>query len=244
MKALLLAAGAGTRLRPFTDDRPKPMVEVAGEPAVAHVLRWLRRQGVAHVAINLNHFPQVLMDYVGDGARFGLRATYSIEVGATYGTSGALRPLTGYFRGERAFLVVYGDVLTDMALDPVVRAHQAAAADATLVLTRVEDPTRAGIVGFDAAYRVTRLVEKPSREAVFSDWANAGVYVCGPGVLDYVPARGPHDFAAELFPAMLGDGRLLLAYPTEATVIDFGAPERLAQAAAWVRASAAQVAAC
>jgi NDP-sugar pyrophosphorylase family protein len=244
VKALLLAAGAGTRLRPHTDDRPKPMVEVAGEPAVAHVLRWLRREGVSGVAINLNHHPRVLMDFVGDGAAFGLAVRYSIEEGTAYGTSGALAPLRDYFAGEQAFVVVYGDVLTDLSLAPMLEAHAARGADATLALTRVEDPTRAGIVAFDAQRRITRMVEKPSREDVFSDWANAGVYLCGPAVLDYVPALPPHDFASQLFPAMLGDGRFLLAYPADATIIDFGAPERLAQAEAWVRAASAQGAPC
>jgi NDP-sugar pyrophosphorylase family protein len=241
---LLLAAGAGTRLMPLTADRPKPMVEVAGEPAVAHSLRWLRSEGVTEVAINLNHFPRVLTEYVGDGARFDVHVTYSLEQGAAYGTSGALAPLRGFFEGEPVFLVLYGDVLTDLPVVPLVAAHLKAGADATIVLTRVEDPARAGVVAYDERRRVTRIVEKPRREQVFSDWANAGVYLCGPAVLRYVPRKPPHDFASQLYPAMLRDGRLLLAYPTEATVIDFGAPERLAKATDWVRARAARALAC
>lgn len=244
MKALLLAAGAGTRLKPLTDDRPKPMVPIAGRPAIAHELAWLCRQGIRDVAINLNHRPRVLSDYVGDGSAFGVRVSYSREEGAAYGTAGALRPLRAYFAGQPAFVVLYGDVLTDMALGPILEAHRAADADVTIVLTRVEDPTRAGIVEFGADGWIRRLVEKPRAEDVFSDWANAGIYVCGPAVLDYVAAEGSQDFAHELFPAMLRDGRRLRAWPTEATVIDFGAPERLEEASRWVTTAAEAAAPC
>jgi NDP-sugar pyrophosphorylase family protein len=122
---------------------------------------------------------------------------------------------------------LYGDVLTDLDLAPVLQAHHAAGADATIVLTRVDDPTRAGIVGFDERRRVTRIVEKPAASDVFSEWANAGIYVCGPTVLQYVSPEGPQDFARDLFPAMLRDGCHVLASPSEALVIDFGSPERL-----------------
>ena len=226
MKALLLAAGQGSRLGPLTAERPKPMVEIGGEPGVAHSLRWLRRQGVTDVAINLHHHPDVLRQFVGDGARFGVAVTYSLEP-AILGTAGALRPLTEFFRGAAPFVVLYGDVLTDLDLAPVLQAHQAAGADATIVLTRVDDPTRAGIVGFDERLRVTRIVEKPAASEVFSEWANAGVYVCGPAVLRHVAPAGAQDFARDLFPAMRRDGCHLLASPTEALVIDFGSPERL-----------------
>ncbi len=235
MKALVLAAGEGSRLRPYTLDRPKPMVDIAGEPALAHELRWLAAHGVGDVAINLHHCPGVLRAFVGDGAAFGVRVTYSMEPDVL-GTSGALGPLRGFFAGERRFAVLYGDVLTDLALDDVVTEHDRAGADATIVLTRVEDPTRAGIVGFDGDRWITRMVEKPAADAVFSDWANAGVYVCGPAVLGYAPERGAQDFVRDLFPAMLRDGRRLRAHPTNATVIDFGAPDRLAEAAEWVGA--------
>jgi NDP-sugar pyrophosphorylase family protein len=226
VKALLLAAGEGTRLGPFTVNRPKPMVEIGGEPAIAHALRWLQRQGVTDVAINLHHHPDVLRQFVGDGSRFGVLVAYSLEP-AILGTSGALRPLTASFCGEAAFVVLYGDVLTDLDLAPVLQAHQAAGADATIVLTKVDDPTRAGIVGFDERHRVTRILEKPAANEVFSAWANAGIYLCGPKVLRYVSPEGPQDFARDLFPAMLRDGCHLLASPTEALVIDFGSPERL-----------------
>jgi mannose-1-phosphate guanylyltransferase/phosphomannomutase len=226
VKALLLAGGQGTRLRPLTDDRPKPMVDIGGEPAIAHALRWLRRQGVAEVAINLHSHPEVLRRFVGDGSQFDLQVIYSFE-SEILGTAGALRPLHEFFRADDAFVVLYGDVLTDLDLRPVQEAHAASRAAATIVVSRVDDPTQAGIVAFDGDSRISRLVEKPAASDVFSDWGNAGIYLCGPAVLRYVSADGPQDFARDLFPAMLRDGCHLLASPTTALVIDFGSPERL-----------------
>jgi NDP-sugar pyrophosphorylase family protein len=205
------------------------MVEIGGEPAIAHSLRWLRHQDVTDVAINLHSHPDVLRRFVGDGSGFGLRVTYSFE-SEILGTAGALRPLLEFFRAEDAFVVLYGDVLTEIDLRPVRRTHLTSRADATIVVSRVDDPTQAGIVAFDDDSRITRFVEKPAASDVFSEWANAGIYYCSPAVLRYVSAQGQQDFARDLFPAMLRDGCRLFASPTEALVLDFGSPERLALA--------------
>jgi NDP-sugar pyrophosphorylase family protein len=198
---------------------------------------------VVEVAINLHHHPRVLAEFVGDGAAFGVQVTYSMET-EILGTAGALRPLRWFFAAEEAFVILYGDVLTDLPLRDVVDCHRAAGADVSIVLTRVEDPTRAGIVAFDGSGRVTRFVEKPHAGGVFSPWANAGVYVCGPAVLRFVAPSGAQDFGRELFPAMLAAGRHLRAHPTDALVIDFGAPERLAEADAWVRRARPEASPC
>ena len=232
MKALLLAAGAGTRLRPLTDGRPKAMVEIAGEPAVAYALRWLASQGATEVAINLNHHPEMLMDFVGDGARFGVRVTYSHEPTAL-GTAGALRPLRTFFEREPVFLVLYGDVLTDLSVQPMLRAHLAARADVTIALHHPDDPTSSGLIDFDQTGRITRFVEKPQPSEVFSDWANGGICLCGPAVLEYLGGGTPLDFGTHVFPAMLREGRRLYAHASDATFIDFGTPERLERAGAW-----------
>jgi NDP-sugar pyrophosphorylase family protein len=238
VKELVLAAGEGTRLRLLTDDRPKAMIEIGGEPAIAHTLKWLRREGVTDVAINLCYHPDVLTAFVGDGSAFGLRVTYSLERTAL-GTSGALGPLRGYFQGETAFVVVYGDELTDLELAPVLDVHRGARADVTIVVTEIDDPSDAGIVEFARGGLITRFVEKPRPSEVSSRWANGGIYVCGPAVLEYVPQdEARQDFAHEVFPAMLGDGRRLVAFPTREPVIDFGTPERLARAREWIGSTA------
>lgn len=236
MKALLLAAGEGTRLRPLTADRPKAMVEIAGTPAVAYALDWLRRSGATDVAINLFHRPDTLRAFVGDGSRFGVRVRYSEEAPRVLGTAGALAPLRDFFLGEEAFVVLYGDVLTGLDLAPVIAQHRSSASDVTIVVNRVENRAESGMVVFDARRRIRRFVEKPGPgEPVPSEWGNAGIYICGPAVLEYASRGSPLDFAYEVFPAMLAEHRRLGAFPTEAVVLEFGSPGRLEKAATAVR---------
>ena len=234
MRGLLLAAGEGTRLRPLTLDRPKAMVEIAGRPAVAYALDWLQRNGVTEAAINLYHRPDVLQAYVADGSKFGVSIRYSLEAPRVLGTAGALGPLRDFFQDEDEFLVLYGDVVTDLDLGPVLAKHRAAGADVTVVVNRVEDPAQSGMVVFDGDGRILQFVEKPDRRQVPSEWGNAGIYVCGPRVLDYIGSVIPQDFAYDVFPKMLAAGRKLVAYPTTAHVFEFGSIERLAKARAAV----------
>jgi NDP-sugar pyrophosphorylase family protein len=210
------------------------MVELAGEPAIAHELRWLARHGVSDVAINLSRHAHVLMEYVGNGSIFGMRVRYSVER-SLLGTAGALRPLRDFFDQEEPFIVYYGDVVTDFCLDDAIAGHKRAGADATMVVHRGDDPTRAGMVEFDERCRITRLIEKPAASEVTTPWANSGIYVCGQTVLNYVYSKGSQDFAIDLFPTMLKDGCTLLASPTESQVIDFGSPARLLIAQEWLR---------
>ena len=209
------------------------MVPVAGVPMIAYTLEWLRANGVSEVAINTHYKPEPMMSFVGDGSAYGLSVVYSREP-ALLGSSGALVPLRSLFAGSDPFLVSYGDVLTDVPLAPVVTAHRNAGADATVVLTRVDDPSRAGMVELDAAGWVRRLVEKPAHWTGADAWANAGIYVLGPRVWDFLPADGAHDFAFDLFPAMIAAGARVLGVRSDALVLDIGSHERLAAATALV----------
>jgi len=237
VKALVLSAGLGTRLGRLTADRPKPMVEIAGEPAVGYILRWLRGHGVTDVAVNLHHRPAPLTDFVGDGSAFGVRVRYSFE-DRLLGSAGALRPLRDFFNADPAFVVVYGDVLTDLDLSAVVAEHRRDDAEATLAVHEVDDVSEAGIVAFDDVRRITGFVEKPPRHQAASRWGNSGVYVCSSRMLDRVAARPeiPLDFGKDLFPAMLLAGAVLRAWPTSAAVIDFGSPRGMERAEASVEA--------
>jgi mannose-1-phosphate guanylyltransferase len=233
VKALLLAAGEGRRLRPLTSDRPKPMVPVAGVPMVAYGLAWLRANGVTEVAINIHYKPEPMMEFVGDGSAFGLSVRYSPEP-VLLGSSGALAPLRDFLAGEDPFVVVYGDVLTDLSLAPVLARHRATGADATIVLTQVDDPRRAGMVVLDPAGWVQSLVEKPAQWTAAEPLANAGVYLLGPRVWDFVPPAGFHDFGFDLLPALIGAGGRVLGVGSDAHVVDIGSHERLATATALV----------
>ncbi|MBX5489785.1 MAG: NTP transferase domain-containing protein [Chloroflexi bacterium] len=226
-RALILAAGAGTRLRPLTDTCPKPMLPAADRPILAHQLVLLREHGIRDIAINLHHCPDVITRYFGDGAAFGVRLTYSYEP-TLLGTAGAVRELAWFF--DDTFLVLYGDVLTDLNLTALLERHRALDACATVALYEVDEPSRCGIVELAADDRITRFVEKPAPDAGLGRLANAGVYVLEPTVLDAIPPGRPCDFGHEVFPALLQRGAALYGYRTDSYVLDVGSLERYAQA--------------
>ena len=233
MKAMILAAGEGTRLRPLTDRCPKPMLPVGGRPLLERTIGWLRQHGVREVAINLHHRPEAITQHFGDGSRFGVRITYSPEA-QLLGTAGAVRQLEAFF--DTTFAVIYGDVLTDLDLTALADFHRASGSIATLALYHADNPSARGLVDLDAAGRVTRFVEKPRPEEVFTDLANAGVCILEPAVLPFIPVGVPSDFGRDVFPAMLGAGQRLSGWPIPrgTLLIDIGSPESYREAnATW-----------
>jgi NDP-sugar pyrophosphorylase family protein len=225
MKALILAAGAGTRLRPLTDTCPKPMAPIAGRPLLAWTLEWLRRYGVTDVALNLHHLPDVVREGLGDGACFGMRLHYAVET-ELRGTAGALHNFPDFF--DQPFLVIYGDLLLDIDLDELIRFHRQRRALMTLALKCTDHPQSQGMVEVDATGRVVRFVEKP---VVWDgdDTANAGVYVCEPEVVEWTPP-GFSDFGHDIIPAMLRAGAPVYGRPLRGYLLDIGTPAAYAQA--------------
>jgi NDP-sugar pyrophosphorylase family protein len=232
-RALVLAAGAGTRLRPLTLDRPKAMVPVAGVPMIAYALGWLRANGITAAAINLHHTPDPLVAFVGDGTPLGLPVRYSYER-EPLGSAGALHPLRSFLLTDQPFVVLYGDVLTNVRLADVLGEHTASGADATLVLTPADDPRRAGMVEFDDQGWIRRLAEKPERWDAPHRWSNAGIYLLSQTIWRYLRPPGFADFAYDVFPAMLAAGARLRAFPSQDLVLDIGSHERLAEASSLV----------
>ncbi len=235
LRALILAAGEGTRLRPLTLDRPKPMLPIAGRPLLEHTIHWLRGFGVREIAINLHYRRQAIVDHFGDGAAWDVRITYSDE-DPILGTAGAVRKLAS-FLAVGSFIVVYGDVLTDLDLQALLDHHRAMVArdPATLItmsLYHVSNPTEVGLVGLDADGRITRFVEKPRAEEVFTDLASAGVLIAEPAVVDAIPPDTFYDLGRDLFPRLLAQGASLYGWviPPEAYLLDIGTPEKFAQA--------------
>ena len=208
MRALLLAAGKGTRLRPLTEDRPKPMIDVAGRPILEHNVRLLARHGVCDLVINLHHRPEVIVGHFGDGARFGVSIAYSYEP-ELLGTAGALNPIRS--RLEETFLVVYADNLTTCNLTQLLRLHRQARATATLSLFERERVNESGIVGLEGE-RITRFLEKPARGQEFSRWVNAGIVALEPAALTFIPPVGFYDIGRDLLPALLASGARLSGY--------------------------------
>ncbi len=234
IRALVLCAGEGTRLRPFTLTRPKAMTDVAGVPLIVHLLVWLRGSGLREVAINLHYLPDAIPALLGDGGDYGVQVTYSRE-DELLGSAGAAKRLLDWLSDP--FLVVYGDNLTDVGLAPLLETHKTRAAIATLGLAPAEDPTRVGIVVCDADGWVEGFEEKPPAHRVAqlegrygTLWANAGIYVLSKTALAGVLPDTPCDFGRDVFPALLQQGMPVYGLPLDGYLLDIGSPERLARA--------------
>ncbi len=240
LTAVVLAAGEGTRLRPLTLDRPKPMVPLADVPALEYVFGWLKHYGVRDICVNLHYRPEAITGYFGDGARLGLRLHYNYEP-VMLGTAGGAAQFRA--RLSEPFLLVYGDVLTDLDLAALVRRHLETNAVATLALYRVPDPWTRGVVDLDADGRIAGFREKPPREQCAPDaLVNTGISVLARRTLDQVPAGHVCDFGHDVFPAMLAAGERLTGWrPDDAYVLDYGTLEQYRQADADVRAGRLRV---
>jgi len=206
---MILAAGLGTRLRPLTERVPKCMVRLGGKPLLEYTVERLRRFSVTDLIINLCHLPEAVPNYFGDGSKWGVRITYSVEPTAL-GTAGGVKKAAWFFDGP--FYVCYGDNLSACDLDRLYIFHRAKGGLASIALHWRDDPTQSGIVGLDADDRVVRFLEKPRPEQVFSRWVSAGIFVLEWPVLDLIPSEGCPDFGRDVFPAMLTAGHALYGY--------------------------------
>jgi NDP-sugar pyrophosphorylase family protein len=244
MKALILAAGKGTRLKHLTADKPKPMLEIGGEPLLAHHVRRLAAYGVREIAINLHHAADVIASYFGDGQGYGVRLEYSYEP-ELLGTAGAAKKLAAFL--DEPFYVIYGDVFNNVDLGELAAFHAdrkrayAAAAALTMSLYRVPNPSECGLVQITDDGCITRFVEKPPPDQVFTDLANAGLLVCDPPILDYIPAAAVYDFGRDLIPELLAQEAAVFGKPITAVehVIDIGTLPGLERAQALVAMTSA-----
>ncbi len=201
MRAMVMAAGKGTRLRPVTDLLPKPMAPVANRPVIHHILRLLKRHGYSEVVLNLHHLPEAITGYLGDGSSVGLDIRYSYEP-ELLGTAGGVKKNED-FLGTGTFLIMSGDALTDIDLTGLVAAHRRTGSIATIAVKEVADPSLYGVVVVDNDGRVVGFQEKPSREEARSLLCNCGIYVFEPEIFSLMPAGQFDDFGSRLFPDML-----------------------------------------
>jgi mannose-1-phosphate guanylyltransferase / phosphomannomutase len=206
MKAVVMAGGEGTRLRPLTSNQPKPMVPIVGKPCMEHIIDLLRKHGFDDVIVTLAFMPQAIRGYFGDGEAYGVSIRYSVEESPA-GTAGSVKLAEEAL--DETFLVISGDALCDIDLGALVRFHRQRGAMVTIGLKSVPNPLEFGIVVTDGEGRIERFLEKPSWGQVFTDTINTGIYVLEPEVLRHVPTDEPHDFSKELFPLLLEMGRPL-----------------------------------
>src|SRR6185312_13933384 len=195
MKAMVLAAGLGTRLRPLTYEITKPMVPVLDRPVMEHIIELLERHGFEQVIANLHYFPDSIREY------FGERISYRYEE-ELLGTAGGVRACREFF-GDEPFLVISGDALTDIDLKALARRHRDAGGIATLTVKKVADTREYGVVLHDRDGRITGFQEKPAPEEALSDLGNCGIYVFSPEIFDYFPEAPFADWAHDVFPALL-----------------------------------------
>ena len=208
MKAMVFCAGFGTRLGDLTRDIPKPMLSLGSAPVLSYLLGHLRRHGFDEIAINLHFKPELIGNHFGNGSAAGLKIRYSLEP-SLLGTAGGLKKMEDFFRAEDRFLVQYGDVLTDQDFSAMLSFHRERQALATLLLHQ-----RLGsnsIVKLDDDNHITDLIERPGdreRQGETSPWVNSGICICTPEIFDSIPADTAADLPRDVFPKLIGTGRL------------------------------------
>jgi mannose-1-phosphate guanylyltransferase / phosphomannomutase len=204
-----MAGGFGTRLRPLTMNIPKPMVPVMNKPMMHHIVDLLRDHGITEIVSTLYFQPEVIKDYFGDGSRFGISMRY-VDAAEDYGTAGSVKNAAEFL--DERFIIISGDVLTDINISEAVRYHEQKKSLATIVLTHAVNPLQFGIVITDDHGRIVRFLEKPSWGEVFSDTINTGIYIVEPEVLDMMPPREERDWSNHVFPQILREKKPLYGY--------------------------------
>ena len=224
MKAVLLAAGLGTRLRPWTNMLPKVMIPVGGKPPLERHLKRLQDAGIEEVFINLHHLPDKISGHFGDGKRWGLRIHYSYEP-KLLGTAGAVKNLERKL-SDGPFLVIYGDNTVDADYADIARFGEENDTLGIVAVVEKDDVSGSGIVEFGADGRIVRFLEKPEPAAAASRWINAGIYRFEPRLFEHLKP-GISDFGRDVFPHLLKRGESLLAYILKGPVIAVDTPDLL-----------------
>jgi mannose-1-phosphate guanylyltransferase/phosphomannomutase len=219
VKAVIMAGGEGTRLRPLTSNQPKPLMSLVNRPMMEHIVRLLKKHGFDDIVVTLAFLPQTIRSYFGDGSEFGVRMVYATEE-TPLGTAGSV----GNAKKEldEPFLVISGDVLTDIDLSAIVEFHRDRDALATIALKSMENPLEFGIVITHDDGSIERFLEKPTWGQVFSDTVNTGIYVLQPEIFDYIPDGKSVDFSEDVFPALLDDGKAVFGFVAEGYWEDVG----------------------
>jgi len=223
-QAVVMVGGMGTRLRPLTNDRPKPILPVLDRPCLSYLIESLAKGGIEEVILACGYRSEKMKQAIGDGSREGTRIEYSYE-DEPMGTAGAIKLLEG--RLDRTFVAVNGDVFADFDLRKEIEEHKRTKASVTISLTRVKDPCEFGIARLDADGRITEFKEKPKPEEVFSDLINAGIYVIQKDVLRYVPKGTKFDFSKELTPYLMANGHRIQGHLINGLWMDVGRPKDL-----------------
>lgn len=227
MKAMILAAGEGSRLRPFTEQSPKVLAPVNGVPLLQHMIGWLRLYGITEIAVNLHYLGEKIRDFLGDGTRFDVKVTYSREA-KLLGTAGGVKKMEHFF--SDSFVVIYGDIFTNINLASMIDFHQRNGGIVTVAAQIETDPRAKGVITVDGESRITRFTEKPDTVEPGS-LANAGIYMFETEILSYIKPGAACDFGYDVFPRLLSSGQPVYAYiiPDDEYLVDIGSWEQYHQ---------------
>ncbi len=233
MKAMILAAGKGTRVRPITHTTPKPMIPILQKPVMEFLLELLREHGFDEIMVNVSHLAEEIENYFRDGQRFGVQIAYSFEgriedgelIGEALGSAGGLKRIQDFQRFfDDTFVVLCGDALIDLDLTEALRRHRQKGAMASLITRRVpkDEVSSYGVVVTDEDGRVRSFQEKPAVADAASDMINTGIYIFEPEVFDFIPSGEPFDIGSDLFPRLVKAGAPFYALPMEFEWVDIG----------------------
>jgi len=220
MRAVLMAGGSGTRLRPLTCDLPKPMVPILNKPIAEHIINLLKKHQITEIIVTLYYLPDSIKDYFQEGEELGVKLKYSIEEDQPLGTAGCVKNIADLL--DDTFVVISGDSITDFDISAAIAFHREKKSKATLILSRVSHPMDFGVVITDSEDRIKRFLEKPSTSEIFSDTVNTGTYILEPEVLEYLPSHQESDFSNDLFPMLLERGEPIYGYVAEGYWNDVG----------------------
>ena len=224
MKAVVMAGGLGSRLRPLTVGRPKPLLPLVNKPVIAHIVDWLKRHAIDDIVITLQHQAVMFQEYLGTGSTIGVSIEY-VEEESPLGTAGCVANVQalGKLDKEQTIVVVSGDAVTDIDLDALIEFHRSRNAEVTIALYRVPNPLDYGMVITEADGRIAQFLEKPGWAEVVSDTVNTGIYVIETSLLQHIP-EGPYDFSNDLFPRLLEQGHRLYGFVAPGYWCDVGTP--------------------
>lgn len=222
MKAVIMAGGEGTRLRPVTGAVPKPMVPLLGRPMLEHIILLLKKHGFTDICAALKYRAEDIQQHFLDGRKLGVNLQYRVEKTAL-GTAGGVKNCADFY-GDDDFLVISGDAACDLDLAALMRAHRARHAAVTLALHKSCTPLSYGLAVTDSENNVRCFIEKPDWARVVTDMVNTGIYIVSPRAMALVPSDTPFDFARDLFPLLLARGDAVLGIPLEGYWCDVGNP--------------------
>lgn len=201
MKAMVLAAGVGSRLEPLTTQVPKPIVPVGNIPVMEHLLKLLAKHNFTDICANLHYMPEKLIEYFGDGKKFGVNLTFNTEEKLS-GDAGGVRACREFLK-DGTFIVIMGDLIADTDLTSVINEHKKKKALASIAIKEMDDVSRFGVVVTDENGFITGFQEKPSNEEALSKFISTGIYVLEPEIFDHIPETGDYGFGRQLFPTLV-----------------------------------------